>query len=149
MDKLFDNLKKGVSIAKNEAEKFTKVVIDKTTNIVDITKLNLSKSDAENKINKLYEQIGEIVYKEYANGIEFDGKIGDLCIEIDKFKAQTDEINEQIASLKNTVVCTDCGQYNEKSSEYCSKCGAKLNPEDTVTVTPDAVIDIVPKDEEE
>ncbi len=146
MDKLIDNIKKNVSIAKNEAEKFTKVVIDKTTNIVDITKLTLAKNDAEGKVTRLYEQIGEIVWDKHNDGTDFDGKIGELCVEIDKFKSELEELKKQISGLKNTSICSACGQSNDKSSEYCSKCGSRLSDDETETVTPDEIIDVVPED---
>lgn len=126
MDKLLDNLKKGVQVAVTEAEKLTKVVADKTSNMVDVTKLNLSLSETERKINKLYRSIGEIVYSEYENDAQLSDKITDLCAEIAEFKAETDAIKEQLASLKASTICSACGQYNDKSNDYCSKCGAKL-----------------------
>lgn len=147
MDKLLDNLKKGVSIAKNEAGKLGKALKTTTTNIVDITKLNLTLSDTENKIKDLYIAIGESIYKDYTEGGEVTGEIGEHCIEIDRFKKETEVLKEQIASLKNTVACPSCGQYNDKDSEYCSKCGSKLS-EVSEPVTPDAVIDVIPDDAE-
>lgn len=129
MDKLLDNLKKGVQVAVNEAEKLTKVVADKTSNIVDVTKLNLSLSETERKINKLYCSIGEIVYADYEDGEELSGKTADICAEIEELKAEAEGIKEQIASLKASIACPSCGQYNDKSNDYCSKCGQKLSEE--------------------
>ncbi|MBR4723238.1 MAG: hypothetical protein IK072_00700 [Clostridia bacterium] len=71
MGTLWDVFKDKLSSAKDGAEKFAKIAIDKTTNVVDITKLNLAKNEADSKINKLYTKIGEIVYEQYKNGEEF------------------------------------------------------------------------------
>ena len=147
MDKLFDNIKKGVSIAVNEAEKLTKVVRDKTTNIVDVTKLNLALNDTEGKINKLYAKIGEIVYAKHVGGTEFDGEIGNLCAEIESFKDEIDKLKEQIASLKNTTSCPKCGQYNDRSNDYCSKCGEKIAADETYSKD-DMVIEVTEFPEE-
>ena len=127
MEKFFDSLKKGVSIAVNEAEKLTKVVADKTSNIVDVTKLNISLSDTEKKINKLYCSIGEIVYQDYASGADVTQKLSELCEQIAEFKNESDSIRERIAELKSSVACPSCGVLNGKDGEYCSKCGQKLS----------------------
>ena len=127
MEKFLDNLKKGVSIAVSEAEKLTKVVADKSSNIVDVTKLNLSLSDTEKKITKLYASIGEAVYADYANGEDIPENLSDLCNQIKDFKAEADAIRSEIAELKSSVACPACAATNDKDSEYCSKCGAKLS----------------------
>lgn len=134
MDKFLDNLKKGVSIAVSEAEKLTKVVADKTSNIVDVTKLNISLSDTEKKITKLYTSIGEAVYNDYQNNEIISEPLLDLCRQITEFKAEANAIRKQIAELKSSVSCPDCGTSNAKDNDYCSKCGAKLTDtcEDTV-----------------
>lgn len=146
MGTLWDVFKDKLSSAKDGAEKFAKIAIDKTTNVVDITKLNLAKNEADSKINKLYTKIGEIVYEQYKNGEEFGGDIGEIMIEIDKFKAEAEELKEQIASLKSTAACPECGQQNDKLSEYCSKCGAKLT-ENSDIEEEDKAVDIVSEDE--
>lgn len=141
MEKLIENLKNSVQTAKSEAGKLAKVVIDKTNNIVDTTKLSLAKNDTEGKINKLYQQIGEIVYKKYLADGETETDINDICIELDKFKTELDDLNEQIAELKNTVVCPSCGENNNKGNEYCSKCGTHLSG--TVqSAAPDVIVDV-------
>ncbi len=144
MSTLWDDLKGKFSQAKEEAGKIAKIAIDKTTNAVDITKLNIAKGEAESKIGKLYAKIGETIYEQYKNGEEFDGVIGESLIEIDKFKEEADELKAQIAALKSTAPCPNCGQQNDKSSEYCSKCGAKLaeNDEPEEDTEEDATVDV-------
>ena len=126
MSSLWDDLKDKLSTAKESGKKFAKIAIDKTTNAVDITKLNLAKNEADSKANKLYAKIGEMIYDRYSSGSDFDSDIAEILVEIDKFKAESDELKEQIAALKSTSSCPNCQQQNDKSSEYCSKCGAKL-----------------------
>lgn len=126
MSTLWDDLKDKLSVAKEGAGKIAKIAIDKTTNAVDITKLTLAKNESDGKINKLYAKIGEMIYEQYSAGTEFDGELSEILVEIDKFKAESEELKEQIASLKSVSACPNCGQQNEKSSGYCSKCGTKL-----------------------
>ncbi|MCR4693079.1 MAG: zinc ribbon domain-containing protein [Firmicutes bacterium] len=132
---------------KDGASRFAKKAIDKTTTAVDITKLNLAKSDTEGKISKLYTKIGEIIYNRYKEGNEFDSDISEVFVEIDKFKAELDEICEQISSLKNTVACQGCGQQNPKGSQFCSKCGEKLSAEEEANEEDAASVDVVTEEE--
>ena len=156
MSNLWDDLKDTFLKAKDSSGKIAKIALDKTTNAVNITKLNLAKGEADGKINKLYSKIGESIYSQYKAGTEFEGDIAEFLIEIDKFKAESDELKEQIAALKRTSPCSVCGQQNDKTSEYCTKCGAKLTTEaddeveaDTAEADDeDQVIDITPNEEQ-
>ena len=133
---------------KDGASRFAKKAIDKTTAAVDITKLNLAKNDTEGKISKLYKKIGESIYGQYKAGKEFDSDLSDVFVEIDKFKAELDEICEQISSLKSTVACPECGQQNPKDSQFCAKCGEKLNIEEVKEEDEeDAAVDVVSEEE--
>lgn len=129
MDKLIDTIKKGLSVAVTEAGKLTKTVAGKTNNLVDVTKLNLALNEAGKKISALYEKIGETVYLKYTadelNCTEFD----EILKEIDSFKAEQESLKAQIAELKNAITCPECGANNDKGSDFCSKCGAKLTCE--------------------
>lgn len=147
MDAIYENIKKGVQTVKTEAGRLTKAVIGKTNNIVDITKLNLVKTETEGKINKLCQQIGELVYEKYLSGTTPEDDIGGICIEIDKFKTELKDLNEQLAEYKNTVACPECGQFNSKDSEYCSKCGTHISSK--VQYAAPEVVDIVPDTENE
>ena len=144
MDKFLDKLKKGVSIAVDEAGKLSKVVAGKTSNIVDATKLNIALSDTEKKITKLYAAIGEAVYNDYSDGEDVSEKFIDLCVQIENFKTEIDAIRAQLADLKASVVCPSCNSVNEKSNEYCSKCGAKLSDD----AEEDMVIEVTSFEEE-
>ncbi|MBQ7985655.1 MAG: zinc ribbon domain-containing protein [Clostridia bacterium] len=126
MDKLLDTIKKGLSIAVTEAGKLTKTVAGKTNNIVDVTKLNLALNETERKISALYEKIGETVYAKYSDGALECDEFDEILKEIDAFKAEQEGLKAQIAELKNAITCPECGANNDKGSDFCSKCGAKL-----------------------
>ena len=146
MDKLFENLKKGFNYAKNEAENLGKSLKNTTINMVDKTKLNLTLSDTEKKVKDVYAAIGESLYKDYTEGADIPDNFLEYCVEIDRFNKEIEVLREQISVLKNTVECPNCGQFNNKSGEYCSKCGHKIYA-DEETVVPDAVIEVIPDEE--
>ena len=127
---------------KDGAGRIAKKAINKTTTVVDITKLNLAKNDTEGKIAKLYTKVGELVYNQHMDGAEFDGDISEVLAEIDKFRVELDEISEQIASLKTTVACPACGHQNSKGCTFCAKCGSRMSTDEA----PDeesATVDVV------
>ena len=124
-----------------------KTVAGKTNNLVDVTKLNLALNDTERKISDIYEKIGEVVYQKYTAGEITEDSFDDLFKEIDAFKAEQESLKAQIAELKNAVTCSQCGQNNDKDSEFCSKCGAKLSKEEEAPEE-DKVIEVVDFDEE-
>lgn len=134
MEKLFDNLKKGMTVALNEAEKLTKVVKDKTVHIYDTTKLNIALNDTQGKADKHYQKIGEIIYQRYLDNRDVGDEIEDYCEEIDAFLEEIKELKDRIAALKNNTVCPSCGENNDKDSDYCSKCGKKLSDDDVIQV---------------
>lgn len=142
MDNFIENLKKGMKTAKSEAGRLTKTLAGKTGSIVDSTKIAIAKNGTESKINELYAKIGKIVYDKHSHGKEIGGEIGELCIHLDKFVSELNDLNEQLAELKNTVTCPSCGSDNCKESTFCSDCGARLSSNsDTATV------DIVSEDD--
>ena len=120
---------------KDGAEKIAKIAIDKTTTAVDITKLNLAKRDAEGKLNKLYIKVGEKIYKQHKDGAAFDDDIAEVLVNIDKFKAEINEIQEKIAEIKNEP-CRDSGVKNTKKGASCAKDSGNDDEED-------AIVDIV------
>ncbi len=156
MSSFWDDVKDTFSVAKQSAGKYAKIAINKTSNVVDITKLNISKSNTESKITKLYAKIGEIIYDEYLSGREFDGELGETMVEIDEFTAELTEIKDKIASLKEGINCPKCGEQNPIENEYCSKCGEKLDIEEDYydddeeyeSVSDNYVVDVLDQDEE-
>ena len=141
MDNFFDKLKKGVSKTKDEAEKLTKIVADKTSSMVSVTKLNFVLNETENKIEKVYTCIGRYIYEKHTSGEDLNSELEEFCIEIDKFSQEVVELRQKIAELKDSMVCPSCGEYNSVSNEYCSKCGTRLSHAETNIFDSEIVID--------
>lgn len=129
MDEMFEKIKEGVIKAKDGAEKFTKVAVKKTTDVVSQTKLNYAVSEVEDKIKQIKIELGETLYAEHKNGAGFEGEILERCEKIDKLNEEINTLKEKIAELKNAVICSSCGEYNGSGNVFCAKCGAKLKQE--------------------
>ncbi len=126
MNDMFDKIRDGALKAKDEAEKITKVAVQKTSNAVSKAKLGYAVSETENKINELFTELGRILYNEYKNGGEFPENISEICQQAEKLYEEIETVKEQIAKIKNAVVCPACGEYNHAENVFCARCGNKL-----------------------
>ena len=140
MDGFFDKLKINFGKAKDEAEKYSKLAIQKTSNLVSQTKYNFAVGDAENKIVAVMAEIGEYVYSEYLSGAEFPADVAAKCADIDALKEEIAALKEKLADLKDATVCSSCGEYNSSENIYCAKCGEKLKqqPAEDIVIAAEA-----------
>ncbi len=126
MNDVFDKIRDGALKAKDEAGKLTKVAVKKTSNVVSKAKLTYAVSETEGKIDQLFAELGRILYNEYKNGAEFPENISQICQQAEKLYEEIDATKDQIAKIKNAVVCPACGEYNHEENVFCSKCGKRL-----------------------
>lgn len=126
MKEFFEKVKSGVGKAVGGAEKYSKIAVQKTNDVISKTKLNISLNETENKIVSVLAEIGEFVYSEYKEGSEFPEDIAAKCAEIDNYKAEITVLKDKIAEIKDAVCCSECGEYNPEESNFCSKCGKSL-----------------------
>ncbi len=105
-----------------------KAAAKKSGEFIEITKLNISISGEETKIEKLLIDIGKLVYEEYKNGEDVGEINRELCQTIDEFEENKKEMKEKILDLKNLTICPKCGKEADDSDDvvFCSKCGEKL-----------------------
>lgn len=114
----FENLGKKVGEAAQAAAK-------KSGELVEVTKLNVNINSEEDKIQKLYSQIGKAIYEKYCATGAADGGIKDICESIKVHEQNIRALREKIAEVKGTKQCVGCGAEMEKAQIFCSKCGAK------------------------
>ena len=105
-----------------------KAVAKKSGELIEVTKLNLSIYGEESKIEKLYCDIGKIVYEGFKKGEDVDVINKELCESIDELVASKDAMKLKILELKNQAVCPKCGNTVDDSdeNEFCPKCGEKV-----------------------
>ncbi|MGI6669677.1 MAG: zinc-ribbon domain-containing protein [Acetivibrionales bacterium] len=117
-----------MSVLDNITRKVTdtaKAAAKKSSSVVEVTRLNMSINAEEEKIKKLYTEMGKQLYEEYCEGKAIDGKLLEKCMKIDEIIANIDEMREKILELKNVKACPNCGMVLDISMEYCHKCGKK------------------------
>ncbi|MGE5472635.1 MAG: zinc ribbon domain-containing protein [Ignavibacteriales bacterium] len=114
-----ENLGKTISGAAQTAAK-------KSGEMVEITKINMSIGSEEDKIEKVYLQIGKKVYDSSIAGTEISLEdFRDAFSEITERLNTIKELKAKILEVKSVKICSACGAELEKEVQFCNKCGAK------------------------
>ncbi|NLX76995.1 MAG: zinc-ribbon domain-containing protein [Clostridiaceae bacterium] len=98
-------------------------VAQKTGNMMEITRLNMSVAQERDKINRIFSEIGKAVYEEYKAGNDIG--FGEKCSVIAEHENRIAELQQKILELKNVKKCHSCGKEVSKDTAYCPHCGAK------------------------
>ena len=112
--------------AKGAASKTAKIAKDKSGEIYEITKLSIAISEAENKIDKLFKNVGILTYRDYENGFDLSDDIKALLSDVDEKFKEIDEMKAKINEIKSVNACPKCNSTNPKGSNFCSNCGETL-----------------------
>lgn len=112
---------------------------EKASNISDELKLKGKISEQKEKIEKMYKEIGEIVYNEVKDGKDVSrDTIIPKCDEISKAKDQISKLETEILAVKKIKKCANCGTELDISAEFCSKCGKEQPKIEKVEIKEDA-----------
>jgi hypothetical protein len=106
--------------------------------VVEVTRLNMNINAEEEKVRKIYSDMGKQLYEDYTEGKSVGDKILEYCVKIDEIIATIDEMREKILELRNIKACPNCGMELDIEMEYCYKCGRKQD---------DAVAPEIPEDQ--
>lgn len=115
---VFDSFTKKVASTAKAAAK-------KSSELVEVTKLNMSIGTEEENIKKIYTEIGKAVYEKYAKGEAIDNIFIGQCERIVEIEKNIEEMKKKILDMKNTKLCPNCSAELEKDVAFCPKCGAK------------------------
>lgn len=116
-----ENLGKKVGEAAQAAAK-------KSGELVEITKLNVNIGSEEDKVQKLYAQIGKTIYEKYDASGTVDQDVQENCEAIKVHEQNIKALKEKIMEVKNMKNCINCGTEMERAQVFCSKCGARNDP---------------------
>ncbi len=124
-------------------EDATKTAAKKSNELVEMTKINVEIKSEEDKIKKIYTDIGEKVCENYNVDDEiFDG-FEELYNRVQDSKAKIHKLNDRALEIKNIKLCNTCSEKLSEDNLYCDKCGArqeviKQNEDDGfITINPD------------
>ncbi len=117
-----------MSVLDNITKKVTdtaKAAAKKSGSVVEVTRLNININTEEEKIRKIYTDIGKQLYEDYNEGKIVGEKLLEHCLKIDDIIGSIADMREKILELKNIKACPNCGMELDIEMEYCYKCGRK------------------------
>jgi rRNA maturation endonuclease Nob1 len=125
-----ENLGKKVGEAAQAAAK-------KSNEIVETTKLNSNINSEEDKIQKLYVQLGKAVYERFTQSGAAEDYALEACQAIVEHQKNITALREKIAEIKGIKSCINCGAEMERNQVFCAKCGTKNElPAPAASATP-------------
>lgn len=98
-------------------------LIDKSRQVVDLTKIGVKIEKEEANIEKLYANLGRVFYQlnEKSPEIVYDdlfrGIVGSIY--------QLDVLKKQINIINNVKKCQQCDNTLDDTDLYCAKCGTR------------------------
>jgi hypothetical protein len=117
-----------VSVLDNITKKVTdtaKAAAKKSGNVVEVTKLNMNISAEEEKVRKIYTDMGKQLYEDYTEGKIVGEKLLGYCEKIDEIIGNIDGMRGKVLELRNVKACPNCGMELDMEMGYCYKCGRK------------------------
>ena len=98
----------------------------KTNEVVSTGKCKFDIATLENKLNKDYQQLGE-VYFNLLKELEIeDAKTKELVDAIVYKKEQIENLKQQINQNNNLRTCYKCGHIISANDIFCANCGEKV-----------------------
>lgn len=100
---------------------------EKAGQYVDVSKLNIRLMELKSDLKNEYENLGKTVYKCAKEGTDGKSEVNVIVAQIDNITLRIEDLKQQIATLKNRVLCKSCEHLNEQDAVFCAKCGQKLS----------------------
>ena len=99
----------------------------KSEEVVKISKLKFQISKIKNELNTCYGSLGRHIYQARKNGVSDEQYEQELICKISALHEELNTVTEELNRTKGARPCVQCGQVNEVSNEFCSRCGARLS----------------------
>ena len=135
-DDFFGDLGKSITRATQKAAM-------RTGSLIESTKINAMITAESKAIEKLYLELGELVYEQYDGGeIKTSSQMSAIVDELDMHLEKISSYRTELAEVKGMKVCPSCGEIIEMDALFCPKCGVSA-------VTGEAEEKPVPEEEQE
>ena len=117
---------------------------DKTTDAIEITKLNTKIASETMACAEQLKKIGEFYYQKFASGNEVDAEVMEFCTaakahydaietaqtEIEKIKSENEAAVPEVTKKEVENRCPSCSAVNAPNTKFCQNCGMKLETEE-------------------
>ena len=130
-----DDLKRTITDA-------AEVVTKKTSDFVSIQKLKGQIYALGHSVDKKYQELGAVVFDEYAKGEQINDESAIVCEEISQINDNIAELREVLASKHGCKICPNCEAEVPLEAMFCMRCGAQM-PEECACESDDCVCEEV------
>ncbi len=124
---IWDKICAGATVAGEFAAKTAENVGNKATDVYNSSKTNLKILDLTTDIEVLYKEIGRLIYAAHTNEDASTEELDARLIAIDEKNRQIEELRATLSTNDSARVCSQCGKENQKESNFCASCGARLD----------------------
>ena len=107
--------------------RFTQQAVGKTGEVVEMTKFNAQISSEQKEVEKLYQKIGELVYRGVKSGdIEVSDDLADIIGAIDSHRAVIRNARKSLAEVQKKTLCPKCHEIVAQDAAFCPRCGCAM-----------------------
>ncbi len=111
--------------------KGVKKATDKLNNTVDVQKLKYKISKKEEEIGEVYRLLGQNIVDASLRGETYDALVAKALEDVALKREELAALNRERIEKEGKTICTNCGSENDGKAEFCSRCGAKIEREET------------------
>lgn len=122
---VIEKLKNHAAAAGTAAQSAAREVCRKTSDTIEITKLNVKIFDLNSEVSVCFRKLGELMYSTYSGAATTYDSFDSVLSEIDDKKSEIDALRSRIRELKDETQCPQCGASLSRSDSFCRKCGFK------------------------
>ncbi len=111
---------------KKTATDVAQKVAQKSTELVEVSKIKYEIYDLNNDVKKLYTEIGKLVYAKLKDSETLPEDVQMKCEIIEAKLAAIDALKSKEKDLKQHITCPVCKRECAEADEVCPYCGADL-----------------------
>lgn len=125
INEIMDKVKSGFSRAGSFAAKTADTAGKEATKVFNKSKHGVNILELNADIDRLYKEIGKLMYAAHKDGAENAELIEEKLVEIDAKFSEIEALRDKIDELSDVKTCS-CGAKNDKDASYCKNCGSEI-----------------------
>lgn len=120
--------------------KTTKELSARAEQTIEAQKIRNRITGEERIIEKIKEDIGDVIYRRHSQGDGIDNELSSLCQEIDQHYLKIREYKDNAANIKGQKICPSCEREVDITVSFCPYCGTPCpTPEPAEDVEGEAI----------
>ncbi len=110
--------------------------------LLDITRINIQIGEYSASADKVYREIGAMVYKTHKDPSTPSDDLPAKLAALDELHVRMAELKAKLEKIRKECACPCCGVPFTKEDTYCRSCGANVKVSVTVDEEPVVFVDV-------